>query len=262
MTLKSQMHVGTNTTTAALLGAAVVIVSMMAILKPAFGGAPQPHILAAELRIARADLMRLDGGNALAPLHVRGLKMRIVGALGILPWLLRQNGDDVGAERLRGWALKTLDNRTERARLIGLLETIIVRHPLDLSRYAVDRLTAVQKREARAIHETYCAGCHDGAGQGDADALLPARDLYSMARESSPEDFLARLINGVKGDETLLFANPLSAQQVAALWVLYRERTSSSGNPFLPNDGITRGVGLHRKGPYSLAKSIRAGAMW
>jgi len=44
-----------------------------------------------------------------------------------------------------------------------------------------------------------------------------------MGRERASEGFLARIINGVEGDETLLFSNPLTAQQIAALWALYRE---------------------------------------
>ena len=209
--------------TAVLIGTAVIVVFSTGFLNLAFAGQAQSDVLAAELRIVRADLIRLDKGDVHSPLHIQGLKMRIAGGLGILPWLLRHSGDDVGAERLRGWNMQMLGDHTERAWLVRQLDTTIKRHPLDLSRYPVDRVTSAQKREARAIHETYCAGCHDDVGQGDADTLLPARDLYVMSRESAPEDFLARIINGVKGDETLLFSNPLTAQQIAALWALYRE---------------------------------------
>lgn len=209
--------------TAVLIGTAVIVVFSTGFLNSTLAGQAQSDVLAAELRIVRADLVRLDEGDVDAPLHAQGLNMRIAGGLGVLPWLLRQSGDDVAAERLRGWNMQTLGDRAERARLVRQLDIAIMRHPLDLPRYSMDRLTSAQKREARAIHETYCAGCHDDAGQGDVDMLLPARDLYVMSRESAPEDFLARLINGVKGDETLLFSNPLTAQQIAALWALYRE---------------------------------------
>lgn len=210
-------------TIAVLRSTAIVIVFATGVPNLVLAGLAQPDVVAAELRIARADLIRLDNGTVLAPLHVQGLKMRIVGALGVLPWLLRQDGDDVGAERLSGWSIKMLSHRADRARLARQLDMAIKRYPLNLSRYSTNHLTLSSKREARAIHETYCAGCHDDAGQGDADTLLPARNLYVMGRQSTPEDFLARLINGVKGDETLLFSNPLTAQQITALWILYRE---------------------------------------
>mgnify|MGYP000273981956 CR=1 FL=1 len=223
MTLTFRTSIRSMKMTAVLISTAVMVVFSTGFGAPTFAGQAQSDVLAAELRIVRADLIRLGNGDALAQRHVQGLKMRIAGGLGVLPWLLRQSGDDAGAERLRGWNIQTLDGRAERVRLVRQLDTIIMRHRLDLSRYGVDRVTIAQKREARAIHETYCAGCHDDAGQGDADMLLPARDLYAMSRESASEDFLARIINGVEGDETLLFSNPLTAQQIAALWALYRE---------------------------------------
>jgi len=223
MTFSFHTYIKSILMTAVLGRTAVMIVFSMGVPNSVLADQAQPDMMAAELRIVRADLIRLDNGTALAPLHVQGLKMRIVGALGVLPWLLLQDGDDVGAERLRGWTIKMLGHRAERARLVRQLDMAIMRHPLNRSLYSTDHLTISSKREARAIHETYCAGCHDDVGQGDADTLLPARDLYVMGGESTPENFLARLINGVKGDETLLFSNPLTAQQITALWVLYRE---------------------------------------
>lgn len=172
-------------------------------------------VLAAELLIVRDDIRRLETGDALPPAHRRGLKDRISGALGLLPWLLRQSGDNAGADALRG-----LDSTSA---ISQQLDRLIARHRLDLSPYSADKVTAAQRREARAIHDAYCAGCHDDAGQGDEDASLPARDLYLMATESTPETFLARLINGVKGDATLLFTNPLTTDQLRALWSLYRQ---------------------------------------
>lgn len=223
MTLTFRTYIRSIKMTAVLISTAVIVVFSMGFGNPVFADQVQADVLAAELRVVRADLIRLGNGDTLAPLHVQGLKMRIAGGLGVLPWLLRQSGDEVGAKRLRGWNIKTLNSRAKRAHLVRELDMTIMGHPLDLSRYSTDNLTASDKREARAIHETYCSGCHDDVGQGDADTPLPARDLYLMGRESTPEDFLARLINGVKGDETLLFANPLTTQQVAALWGLYRE---------------------------------------
>ncbi len=163
------------------------------------------QILAAELLIVRDDIRRLETGDNLPPPHKRGLADRIDGALGLLPWLLRQAGDAVSGPI------------TARH-----LDQLIARHPLDLSAYT-GAVSGKHRREAGAIHDTYCAGCHDDARHGDEDAPLPARDLFLMARESTPEVFLARLINGVKGDETLLFTNPLSADQLRALWQFYRE---------------------------------------
>lgn len=175
--------------------------------------------VAVELLIARADLARLQNGANLPAQHIFGLRQRIQGSLGVLGWLLTQDNDPAGADIVRGWAASELQNP---GRLAGDLDRLIERHPLDLTRYATQGLTVTQRREAVAIQAQYCAGCHDNAGNGDPDTNLPARDLYAMARTEPPETFLARLISGVKGDETLLFTNPLTADQIAAMWQVYR----------------------------------------
>ena len=56
------------------------------------------------------------------------------------------------------------------------------------------------------------------------DLLLPARDLFQMARQETVDEFLARMVNGVKGDATIHFANPLTDAQIGALSTFYRSR--------------------------------------
>lgn len=209
------------TATAVLYGIAVVSV----LCTPAFAEDIQTDVLAAELLIARGDINRLDQAPSLPPAHVRGLTDRVTGSLGLLPWLLRQANDHNGATQLQ--ASTTAD-------LTKTLDQLIARHPLDASPYAADRLTPTQRREAILIHDTYCSGCHDDMGQGDEGAELPARDLAFMAREMPPETFLARLINGVKGDETLLFSNPLTHTQIGALWYYYQDQARASAQPHEP----------------------------
>ena len=218
MTFKTPSFIRLFTATAVLYGIAVVSV----LCTPAFAQDPKQDILAAELLIVRGDLNRLDDGSSLPQAHVRGLTDRVTGALGLLPWLLRQANDLDGATQLQA---------ATGTGLINTLDQLIARHPLDTTPYVADRLTPTQRRDAMLIHDTYCSGCHDGAGQGDEDVELPARDLSFMAREGPPVTFLARLINGVKGDETLLFSNPLTQAQITALWRYYQNRSHSSPQP-------------------------------
>lgn len=179
-------------------------------------------ILEAELLVAQGDLSRLANAQNLPLPHKAGLRERVLGSLGLLPWLLKQAGDRQGAIRLQAVAAR-LDR--DATWIVGpvqrVLEDLIQRHPLDVGVYDPRPLSATQRREGKAIHDTYCAGCHDGAGSGNADMRLPARDLFLMARETDLRSFLARLIIGVKGDETLLFVNPLTQSQIASLWWYY-----------------------------------------
>ena len=177
--------------------------------------------LAAELLILRGDLGRL-GESGLSPQNREGLRQRIAGALGLLPWLLRDAGDADAAERLRAWQGRDPD-AAARAALMTELDAAIARHPI--ARDAFLRPMPGGLREARAIHAAYCAGCHDGAGNGAPEVTLPARDLFLMGRQETPDMLLARLVNGVKGDATIHFANPLTDAQLGALWRLYRNET-------------------------------------
>lgn len=208
---------------AAMALAVAVIAAAAARATPA--PAAPTRELAAELSIARGDLRRLDNEPDLSRENRDGLRRRIAGALGLLPFLLRQAGDPPGAERVRHWQQNPLPNAPERAALIADLDDAIARFPIDRDAFLKPPPTPARISEARAIHQTYCAGCHDGAGNGATDALLPARDLFLMARQGTADEFLARLINGVKGDATIKFANPLTDAQLGALWSYYRSKT-------------------------------------
>ncbi|WP_137703312.1 hypothetical protein [Marimonas lutisalis] len=177
------------------------------------------RLLASELLIAQGDLARL-ADPTLSTANRRGLQARLAGSMGVLPWMLRKAGDVEGASELSGWLeIPLTDAKAEHA-LVALLSKLTERHGLDTVGLDLKR-TAATAREARAIHETYCAGCHDQAENGDPDLELPARDLFLMARQEADVTFLGRLITGIKGDETIGFRNPLTDSQLYALWMLY-----------------------------------------
>ena len=205
--------------------ARAVAAMAFAVAVTAAAAAPSSHPaparqLAAELLILRGDLRRFDE-SGLSAQNREGLRQRIAGAVGLLPWLLRQAGDAAGADRLRRWQQRPLADAAVRATLVAALDAEIARHPIDRAAFSTAP-TPARLREARTIHETYCAACHDGTGNGAPDLALPARDLFQMGRRESPDELLARLVNGVKGDASIHFANPLTDEQLGALWALYR----------------------------------------
>jgi hypothetical protein len=209
--------------TAIAFAAAVTVASILSA-SAAPSARPDPaRPLAAELLILRGDLGRLEE-SGFSSQNRTGLRQRIAGALGLLPWLLRQAGDAHGAERLRAWQRRPLADAAARNALIAALDAEITRHPIDRAAFLGEPPTPERLSEARAIHATYCAGCHDGAGNGAPEVLLPARDLFEMGRQEAADVFLARLVNGVKGDAAIHFANPLTDAQIGALWTLYRAR--------------------------------------
>lgn len=179
------------------------------------------RILASELRVALGDASRLANKDLPAE-HRTGLNERLAGALGLLPWLLKQGGDEEGAQALAAWQQRSLERRAEAMALATLLSELAERHRLDLARLEASPVSAAAIREARLTHQTYCAGCHDGAGDSPPDLALPPRDLFLMGKTERSDIFLARLVNGIKGDETIGFRNPLDDTQLVALWTLYR----------------------------------------
>lgn len=177
--------------------------------------------LAIELRVALGDLRRIETPGLPEP-NVEGLRTRLAGALGLLPWLLMRAGLENEAEALAARAGLPLED-DNRAALSSRLENLAARVPLDLAARIDVAPPGAARAEAGALHETYCAGCHDFAENGDPDIPLPARDLGLMAQEGPPEEFLARLISGVKGDETIAFRSPLTDRQILALYAYYRD---------------------------------------
>lgn len=202
-------------------GCVAVLVAALAGFGPAPARASDDtaRILAAEILVMRADLAQIEKPGLPAP-HRAGFVKRIAGTLGLVPWYLIAEGDDAGAGRVADWQTAWTGADAEVAPLDRLLERLSARHPLDLSAFDIG-VTRAELAEARAIHEAYCAGCHDGSGTGDPEAELAARDLFWMARDEASDQFLARLVNGVRGDETIGFVNPLTDKQIAALWKLY-----------------------------------------
>lgn len=220
----------TDTATTAMRSSLAVVVALfiLTILTPlpARAGEHTAKVqierqLAAELRIVRADVIRLNA-STLPPLHRKGLRQRITGALGILPWMLRLNADTAGAKALRTWQKKALNNAENRTRLVTLLTRLSEAHRVNIAYFEAMPDTSTTRNEARAIHKTYCAQCHDGTGTGDPDIARPARDLFTMMRAEDASTSLALLINGVKGDAGMQFRNPLNDARLAALWRYYR----------------------------------------
>lgn len=203
-------------------GVAAIVALVLGLATAGAGHAgDDARVLASELRIALGDVDRLAEADLPAP-HSIGLAERLAGSLGLLPWLLQRAGDADGARALSEYQVTNLEPANTEP-LAALLATLSDRHPLDLAGTAAPAVTATAMREARVIHQTYCAGCHDGAENGDPDLTLPARDLFFMARTERPDIFVARLFNGVKGDETIGFRNPLTDEQLAALRAFYSD---------------------------------------
>ncbi len=181
--------------------------------------------LGAELLVLGGDARRLAAGNLPEP-RQQGLRSRLKGALSSLSLLARRAGDPDTAyvPRLRA-ALASNDWPALERELARQRR----RHPLELTSFATGGGPDVL-RLGEAIHRQACAGCHDAPAPAVA---LPAEDLFRLARILPREEFIARLLNGVRGDTATSYRNPFSDAEIGALAAFY---ASGMGGASAPGD--------------------------
>ena len=86
---------------------------------------------------------------------------------------------------------------------------------------SADRASAKDVERARELDLQLCQGCHtDRVG---AEKILPAYRLKEMAAGMPSDEFLARLLSGVRGTSDTALANPLSLGDIRGLLRLYQE---------------------------------------
>ncbi|GAB4165369.1 MAG: hypothetical protein OHK0026_03520 [Rhodocyclaceae bacterium] len=190
-----------------------ILLALAAALVAASAAGQDEHArrLGAELVVMAGDARRL---TAAPPHGQEGLRRRLAGALSSLPVLLRQAGGD--ATVVAG--LRELLARGDWNALAGALAALRRRHRLDLRGILPAPPTPQRLRRGEAIHRQACAACHDAP---QADAALPASNLFEMARGMPAEEFAARLLNGVRGDASTALANPFGALDLSALLAWY-----------------------------------------
>lgn len=165
------------------------------------------------------DLRRMAAGREPVE-RLAGVRARLAGALSSLPLLVRQAGEraDAGEMRALRVALAGANWKTLEAGVANLGR----RYPLDLSGILPAEATPERLRLGAAIHRQACAGCHDNPASG---SRLPAQDLFEQARAMPPEEFAARLLNGVRGDLSTAHRNPFGDLQIGALIAHYTAGT-------------------------------------
>lgn len=194
-----------------LFGLAVVY--SCATATPAFSAADPTQQLAAELLIVQGDARRLWRDNS-GPLEQQGLRQRLEGALSSLSLVMRR----AGAMPQPSQALRVALNRNDAKQFDKLLQPLIQRYRFGAN--FMSRASSTQLVVAGAkLHGEVCAGCHD-VDWGDTQ--LPARSLPKIASSQSREEFGARLWLGVRGTREIVYANPFTDEELAALYAYYR----------------------------------------
>ena len=199
-----------------------ITVTLLSAL-PAFAQGEHGRRAAAELLIMRGDLRQLTARPAPSAQHIKGLKDRLHGSLTTIAVLLRLADEEAGRpppdtnalEQNLRQSLKQNNTRELDAKLSDLIKTYALRTtgilPADPS---PERLA-----KGKEIHESLCAGCHN---EPDLDTQRPARNLTAQLKTMSAQEFVARLIIGVRGDRVTGISNPFSDDDLNALIAFYR----------------------------------------
>ena len=177
----------------------------------------------AEVLIVRGDLQRLISPVALSSAEVAGLEGRIKSALTGLSWLALEYGALTRSEIDRK-LLEDLDRSWAKRDLVSaqaLVDELSRRYPLNSAIFSADRAGAEDIERVRELDIQLCQGCHiDKIG---TEKILPAYPLKEMAATMPSDEFLARLLSGVRGTSDTALANPLSLGDIRGLLRLYRE---------------------------------------
>lgn len=178
--------------------------------------------LAAGLIVMSGDV-RLLAGKGETLQRREGLRARVAGDLSSLPLLLRRAGRNAAAVPPLRVALAKKDWRTLERELAVLSR----RHPLELHTLLPATPSPEQLRFGAAIHRERCAGCHDAS---NVEAKLPALNLFEQSSKMPRKEFAARLILGVRGNQSTAYRNPFSDLELGALISYYVSSKTLSNN--------------------------------
>ena len=217
----------------ALAGAVLSVLAAAAPAAAAASTALRDRLLCpAELLVVRADARRYLEIEPGAPL-ARGLKNRIAAALATLPLTCRRYlavasvrvEDEPGfIDRTR--RLRAFFGTGEWTPLLETLDTLTGQAPFETAPFLHDRQGDRDEREARDVYLQHCHGCHVAPGP---ESENPAERLDDMARNLPREEFLARMLLGIRGTPEIGLSNPLTASEIGAMTRFLLSETRASG---------------------------------
>ena len=174
----------------------------------------------AELLVVRADTAKAGEIAPGTPL-ARGLRNRTSATLATLPVTCRRYAAAVSmpfdretrfVARVR--RLRALFDAGERSRFAQALDTLAAEAPFVTTRFLRDRDGDEDERDAGAVYRDLCHGCHVAPVP---DAENPATPLDDMARTLPRDEFLARMLLGVRGTPEIGLSNPLTPFEIGAM---------------------------------------------
>ena len=191
---------------------------LMLFARPAGADGDHGRRAGAEIRVLLGDIRRLRTEKSLSAARQKGLIARLYGGLSGLAILLRlADAEAARAPAGPGPDMAALTKLLQSNDLTGLaarLTALAARYPLIMGN------ASAGAARAKAIHEEFCAACHDDP---DRDVARPAFRFKDMAATQSALEFYARMLTGVRAEKSTGFANPLTPAEINALMAWYKD---------------------------------------
>lgn len=204
-----------------LLTVIMIAVAIVSFSKTAMAQGEHGRRVGSEIRVMLADAIKLSNDNTSSQ-HRRGLQDRIRGGLAGLSFLARKAGEE--RPQLPSLSREDISNLNSAISsgnidvLIRGLTALTKMFPLSMAGVLPTNTSPAGLRRAASIDQSYCASCHETP---DIDMERPAFSLRDMARQMPLEEFVARLMMGVRGDSLTGVENPMTDQEISALISYY-----------------------------------------
>lgn len=208
----------------------IAVVTLLLLPGPGSVHAQDEHNrrFAVELVVLAGDLRFLQQ-DGLTDRHRRGLDDRIASALGFLGLTgrtaLQMSGrrdPDLAGDIAR---LRSSFAAGDLAGSEQVLQELKQRYPLDTRGFLPVEATPARLARGREIYRSTCRACHIAP---DLARLNPARDLFRDALTMPPDEYVARLLGGVRGVAATGLENPFPDEDLRALLAWFTQTRAIS----------------------------------
>ncbi|WP_275099072.1 hypothetical protein [Sedimenticola hydrogenitrophicus] len=161
--------------------------------------------------------------DSLSPVKRAWIEARVINELNILPLLARYYGQEQGADitDLSAQIVALQQTRQQPPELHEVASRLSGRFPI---RFTVDLQRPLKIDEISRTTDSFnqmCLGCHV-APAGDNSVVIG--DLGSFSRSMGDQEWLARLLGGVRGDSYTVLENPFSDSDIARFFRYTRDQ--------------------------------------
>ncbi len=201
----------------------VGLVAGISLLIPAtvFSAGEQQRRFAVELALIAGDSRLLDEGGVSAEKR-HWIEGRITSSLNVLPLLARHALQEAGADD----AMLLPQVRVLQRYAIGSSQLheaageLSRRFPIQFSVDLKQPLDPQARSQTLLDYQQMCLGCHIAPAP---DSSVVIGNFGSFARSMPDDEWLARLLGGLRGDPYTTYENPFSDAEIAAFFRYIRD---------------------------------------